>query len=462
MTVFPMKDKPHGKPRKKPWVCELRKERTYFATRREAKAYEAKETENIRKVKLGVGTTRKDLERYTAREVVLSYAESKSSTENKFDDLDKKELLNLSKKGLLEETDQPRNAFDVLWRFATKEDICSLSLLDFNRRIAQEYTDRRLKEVKPCMVNWERMKLRKAWRAAKKWPGLIDLPNPWEGLDTIEGATDTERQRGLKKGELERLIQACKGCLGDNKFYVPLAIYLAVETGMRRQELINLTWGDIDFDNRRIKIRKSKTDWKTKKKGREIALPVWAQHNLQQLKASIHIDGLLPYHDRMQDRMRAKLGISDTDRVFPGTGTALSDAFDKVVIRAGIEDLHFHDLRAAAEGMFHTAGLLPKEIDVMKNGLKGAYDVLDIYLVIIQDKLDRYIFGKTLEQANNELDDRNSVLDLVRLCNKGMKDGLTWEESMEKVKEDRPDLVDAIRLANSRLRLRGNHQNQSA
>jgi integrase len=457
MAVFEMTDKPHGKPRKKRFCCEVGKVRTYFKTKPEARREEATQKENNRKAKLGTGTTLKDLKKYTAKQVVLSYAFGKHFTEDEFEeikDLDKKELLNQSV--------HPKNTFYVLWAFCRQEkDKSNLSLFDFNTRVAESYIERRLKEVAPSTVHWEMMKFRKAWQAAKKWPGLIDLGNPWEGI-TIHGATAVKRQRGLKKGELEKLIENCKGCLGVNKYYVPLAIYLAVETAMRRQEIFNLTWGDVDFENRRIHIRKSKTDWKTGNAGRVIVLPFWADFRLLQLEASINLNRRLPGPDEIP--AGPKTGTLPTDLIFQLTGEAFSDAFEKVVIRAGIENLTFHDLRAAGEMNFYRALLSPKEIDIMKNGPKGHYDVLAIYLEVIQDKLDKYTMGKTLEDMNKEFDDYQNELEQEwqRLCNEGGKQGLNRQEAMDRalaIIEARPDRIERRRMLSA---LRGNHQDQSA
>jgi integrase len=61
-------------------------------------------------------------------------------------------------------------------------------------------------------------------------------------------------------------------------------MYLALDTGMRMQEILNLKWSDIDFEQRRIEIRKSKTDRKQVAKGgragRRIVLPYMAMSSL--------------------------------------------------------------------------------------------------------------------------------------------------------------------------------------
>ncbi|WP_211749806.1 tyrosine-type recombinase/integrase [Paenibacillus sp. Marseille-Q4541] len=52
----------------------------------------------------------------------------------------------------------------------------------------------------------------------------------------------------LKPDEVTTLIQAAKG---DSLF---CAIYLALTTGMRKSEILGLTWSDIDFDYRTISV----------------------------------------------------------------------------------------------------------------------------------------------------------------------------------------------------------------
>jgi hypothetical protein len=76
MSHFKMKDKPHGKPRKKPWCVEWKeggkKRRLVFKTEREAKEVDEDNNTNIRRTGLGLLGVR-ELERWTVRELVRSY-----------------------------------------------------------------------------------------------------------------------------------------------------------------------------------------------------------------------------------------------------------------------------------------------------------------------------------------------------------------------------------------------------
>jgi integrase len=165
---------------------------------------------------------------------------------------------------------------------------------------------------------------------AKDW-GHPNLKNPLERYK-IAGSTKGGRKRSASEVEIEKLIKACDGCLDREneplqwQTFAPLAIYMAVETGMRLQEIFNLEWGDIDVDRRRIHICKSKTDHLTDREGRTIVLPIRTDRRLRPILATAIEKG------------RAK----KTDTVFPPTknGKNPKDAFEQVwkdiVRRSGI------------------------------------------------------------------------------------------------------------------------------
>ncbi|WP_454632421.1 tyrosine-type recombinase/integrase [Bradyrhizobium cenepequi] len=438
MSVFKMKDKPHGGLRKRPWCCELpdptgKRYRRYFTSKQEAQAYEAKEKERRRTSRTGMHSIQ-DLRKYTVREIVEAYYYSKGYTV--FLDEDGKDDYRCPD----EDNDLYENYFLVLWAFARDAKYSSLNLYDFNKEVAEQYRDDMLsktyvsngstveKKYSPRTVRRNITIIQRAWKWAKKYhPGLTALDNPWEGLK-VAGATGGKRQRGLKKGEFQALIKGCEKCRGVNRYYVELAISFVVETGLRRQELENLTWGDIDFPNRRISINKTKTDKVTGNEGRIIVLPLMIELKLKLLYFSLARHGRLPAAAE-KDQLLVSYRPIPTEPIFPMSGDALSDAFDGVVDRTGLQDLHFHDLRSAAEMKFYRAGLIPKEIDIIKNGPKGHYDVLDIYLEVIQDKLDKHVLGgKTLEEAEKEHNEG-----WTRLIVEGIQQGLDEDTSIRAV-----------------------------
>ena len=210
----------------------------------------------------------------------------------------------------------------------------------------------------------------------------------------------------------ERILAACECCLPPNNYYLPLAIYLAIDTGMRRQEIFNLIWADIDDENRRIRIRKSKTDKVTGNlQGTTIVLPAMAKHLLITLAMIRHRESNLPIEDQ-SGKYFEMLFPQDDERIFPMTAKAFTQAWKKVLKRAGIENLHFHDLRREANLCFHNAGLTVEERDIMlrhsNRNMDSVYLGRNHLLKVIQDKLDKFVLGgMTYEEAlqkNGKLD----------------------------------------------------------
>jgi integrase len=201
------------------------------------------------------------------------------------------------------------------------------------------------------------------------------------------------RKRRLEKGELKRLEDACKDCIGLNKFYVRLAIYLAIETGMRLQEIFNLTWKDVNIDTRRIEIRKNKTDHLSEYAGRTIVMSIMSLYYLLSLA----------------DHLQLTKKDADT-RVFPMKKEAFKQAWANLVKRAGITPsgdegrrLTFHDLRREAGSIFDEAGLTKGEHDLMMGHANKNMTSLYIHanLEAIEEKLDRYRAGKHYDKWIN-------------------------------------------------------------
>ncbi len=138
------------------------------------------------------------------------------------------------------------------------------------------------------------------------------------------------RTRYLSHDEETRLIAGASSPLRQ-------AIMLAIDSGLRKEELFSLTWPQVDLRTRTI------TTTKDTKNGRERVVPFgersahflaqWKAANQSARVASVHV-----FHHPDDDRH----GL-DGQR-FAG----LDKGFQKLVQRVGIPDLIWHDLRRTA------------------------------------------------------------------------------------------------------------------
>ena len=425
-----------------------------------AEVEEVKQKDIRRREKNGLEPNDEALNRYTVGDIVDSCIDPRNQTADKpaiYED-----SLDLGKGFVLRKSELNKKI--TLMKFANR--YRDTKLYQFTEWEAREYVRDRLKEttrtgepVNPNTVQRDIADIKQAWIWARGLRELRMLVNPWEKVK-VSGAVTFMRQRGVSRVEMERLIIACRECNGPNRFYVPLALRAEYETGMRRKEVVNLIWNDIDFEKRRIKIRQTKTDKKTGRKGRTIALPPMVGLALSQLRKAIDAGGRILDADGSMFKPVRIEGLWG-DRIFPRSwiskdrgkalqmetlgevGNALSYAFELAAVRAGMVDSNgerdatLHDLRSGAKMHLRRQGLDPDEVSVMMKGIKCHYDVLEEYLETIQVKLDRYLWkGRTQEEMFAEVEDerRRRIIELMR-------SGLSKEEAEDSVKR-----VDKVQL----------------
>ncbi|MCM5558072.1 tyrosine-type recombinase/integrase [Pleomorphomonas sp. JP5] len=133
------------------------------------------------------------------------------------------------------------------------------------------------------------------------------------------------------------------------------ALILALHTGQRQGDLLRLTWGN--FDGAFISLRQGKT-------GRKVEIPCTAalRHML---------DGM--------ERTAAVVLTTKTSR--PWTARYFKAKWEEASKKAGIEQLHFHDLRGTAITMLAEAGCTTPQIAAITgHSLKTVTTILDKYL----------------------------------------------------------------------------------
>jgi integrase len=183
------------------------------------------------------------------------------------------------------------------------------------------YRDARLAKVSPATVVRELSIMQTVVETASQEWGIPLPRNPVAGVRRPTVRND--RRRRLNGGEEARLLDAA--AIGSAEWIGPL-IAFAIETGMRRSELLALTWADIDLDSRVALVRSSKNG-----ESRDVPLSVRA----------VQIAAVLRHDYDNSGKLEAECG----GPVFAVSASAVRSAFERVRARAGAPDLRFHDLR---------------------------------------------------------------------------------------------------------------------
>ena len=207
------------------------------------------------------------------------------------------------------------------------DSISDCSIEQLTSKTLASFRDRRLLDGQRA-CEYDLILIRHCLKVAMSEWGLMLSVNP---VDQIKKPPSPKaRERRLNNGEYERLETASK--LTKNKHIWPIVIF-AIETGMRRGEILGLTWDNIDLKRRTAFLPLTKNG-----SSREVPLSTEAVCVLQQ--------------------QQTRTGISP----FPVNSNAFRLAWDRLRSRAGLNDLRFHDLRHEAISRFFKMGLTVAEV----------------------------------------------------------------------------------------------------
>lgn len=193
--------------------------------------------------------------------------------------------------------------------------LAKLSMAALTPKAVAAYRDERLKQVKPATVIRELAYLSAIINHARReWD--INITNP---VALIRKPPSPQgRDRVLSADEEARLLAELVPIGRINVWLLPATI-LSLETGMRRGELVELRWSDVNLEDQTAYLPMTKNGM-----ARTVPLSKKAVATLAALPRSI--DG----------------------RVIPVKGNTLHAAFKKACKRAAIKDLQWHDLRHTA------------------------------------------------------------------------------------------------------------------
>ena len=202
----------------------------------------------------------------------------------------------------------------------------SCTLRSLTPLVLANYRDERLQHVKTGTVRRELSVLNHCIEIARKEWGI---PLPVNPVSRISMPKPSEpRNRRPTAEELEALLSECK----QRRLMLGTIIQFAIETGMRRSELVGACWSDLDLGNKTLHIPVTKN-------GHSRTIPL--------TPTAMMLLGIL---------------TQPSDHIFPMSGNAIRLAWERLKKRVGIQDLHFHDLRHEAVSRFFEMGLSIPEV----------------------------------------------------------------------------------------------------
>ncbi|EAU45957.1 tyrosine-type recombinase/integrase [Salipiger bermudensis] len=203
-------------------------------------------------------------------------------------------------------------------------------------QVFSRYRDERLRTVRPGTVIRDLGLLRSIFEVARlEW----DVPLQNNPLANVRKPKAPDpRERRLRPGELDLLLTACQSYRND---WLRAGIVLAIETGMRRGEILSIRWCDVSMDTSTLTIRETKN-------GHARRIPLTA----------VAVDVL-----------RDMLEVCDDSsvRIFPVSANAFRQCWQRCKGKVAedykqIESLRFHDLRHEAVSRFFEMGLSVPEV----------------------------------------------------------------------------------------------------
>lgn len=205
--------------------------------------------------------------------------------------------------------------------------------------------------------------------AVKEWEWLDN--NPFSRVKKPKEPRG--RVRFLDNDERERLLEVCQQ--SSSQYLYPIVV-LAISTGMRQGEILNLKWKDVDLSRSSLVLHETKNNER-----RAVPIVGLAHQVLKELSKVRRID--------------TPLVFSSID---PDKPASIRNAFESVVKKAKIEDFRFHDLRHTAASYLAMNGATLAEIaEVLGHKtlqmVKRYAHLSEAHTTSVVQKMNEKIFG---------------------------------------------------------------------
>ncbi len=262
----------------------------------------------------------------------------------------------------------------------------------------QKYQIRRKMEMNQKYDDWGMAEEKRSFSSVNKELAclrhMFNLAIDWELASknpVVSKAVkfDKEKSRGrtLDDDEFSKLLQSCSGQLYQ-------IVMVALNTGMRRGEILGLKWEYVKLDQGKIEIKHTKTD-------EDRTIPINAF--LKSLLESMPREGVYVFLNRQGGRI----------------GT-IKTSWGNAVERAGIDNLRFHDLRHTVATRLARAKVTESVIALIlghkRNTMTSRYinphwDEMVEAIAVMSDLCHRFVTGDENGQAEEADNDKiNSIM----------------------------------------------------
>jgi integrase len=236
--------------------------------------------------------------------------------------------------------------------------LCASHINAFYSRLLTEGGGKDKGGLSPATVRRVHATLHRALKDAVRWNKLIK--NPVDSADPPRLASADAEMKVWSAKELKMFLTSQQ----TSRLY-PLWLTLAT-TGMRRGEILGLTWEDVDLEARRVSIRKTRvmlgyvthvSEPKTRRGRRMIALDPATASSLKEQR-----------HRQRKERLAAGGKWKDTGHLFtredgePYHPERVSKLFRRAAAQAGLPRIRLHDLRHTYATLALAAGIHPKVV----------------------------------------------------------------------------------------------------
>lgn len=234
-----------------------------------------------------------------------------------------KEKVSILKKGYAQEVFRIQSICKDEIVFKTFGEITSVDIAGYRDRRLEQLNPKTKKKISPATVRLEMSLLSHLYDIALvEWGGCTENPVKL----VRKPKTPKGRDRRLSRKEENKILNYCTKYRNQD---LGCIIIIALETAMRQNEILTLTWNQVNLRSRIISLKNTKngTD-------RDVPLTMKAVSLLKTMDSK------------------------NKERLFNYTNPGFKSVWRKMILDLGIKDLHFHDLRHEAVSRLFEKGTL--------------------------------------------------------------------------------------------------------